>query len=483
MSDGRPNILIFQTDHERADVVVEGHPCRTPHVERLAREGVRFSRMFTVAAHCCPSRATFMTGLYPSHHGIYNNVANTMAIHMGLKPGVRTFSERLREAGYTLSYSGKWHVSHTENPADRGWEENLVTAGADAHHGVTWEDWRERAREAPDDAPRRRGEIVCPGYFRRFLYGKRGREIGDDPDYRIVQAGVRALREVSARVQPWCVYIGLSGPHDPYMIPEKYATMYDPKAIALPPNYHDDLADKPRIYQRQRRQLWDQLSEDEVREAIAHFWGYCTMLDEMFGEVMDGLEATGQAENTLVVRNSDHGDLVGAHGLFLKGVPAFDEAYRVPTVVRWPSGVVRPGRVEEVLVTHADMAPTFLDAARAPALPTSGRSLMPWLRDVTPEDPPDAVFTQFNGVELYYTQRAVRTHEYKYVFNGFDFDELYDLRNDPYEQRNLTDDPSMESVKRDLVRRMWRFNARENDIMKNMYPTVALVPWGPADAL
>jgi len=192
-----------------------------------------------------------MTGLYPSHHGIYNNVANTMAIHMGLKPGVRTFSERLREAGYTLSYSGKWHVSHTENPADRGWEENLVTAGADAHHGVTWEDWRERAREAPDDAPRRRGEIVCPGYFRRFLYGKRGREIGDDPDYRIVQAGVRALREVSARVQPWCVYIGLSGPHDPYMIPEKYATMYDPKAIALPPNYHDDLADKPRIYQRQ----------------------------------------------------------------------------------------------------------------------------------------------------------------------------------------------------------------------------------------
>ncbi|MDP7236614.1 MAG: choline-sulfatase, partial [Candidatus Latescibacteria bacterium] len=83
---------------------------------------------------------------------------------------------------------------------------------------------------------------------------------------------------------PWCLYIGPNGPHDPFNIPERFADMYDPDQIALPPSYHDQMEDKPRIYQRHRRQYWDQLSEAEVRESIAHYWGYCTMMDEIFGE-------------------------------------------------------------------------------------------------------------------------------------------------------------------------------------------------------
>ena len=113
----RPNILIFMTDQEQADVVHPDHPCITPNATRLAQEGVLFNRSFCPTAHCCPSRATFMTGVYPSRHGIYNNVSNPTAIHHELYEGVGMFSEVLRSSGYNLAYAGKWHVTDAENPA------------------------------------------------------------------------------------------------------------------------------------------------------------------------------------------------------------------------------------------------------------------------------------------------------------------------------------------------------------------------------
>ena len=128
----RPNILIFMTDQEQADVTRPDHPCQTPHAERLAREGVRFTRAFCPTAHCCPSRASLMTGVYPSIHGVYNNISNPTAIRRAPRPGLPMFSEGLREAGYRLVYSGKWHVSDEEGPAERGWEELVVTAGKGA---------------------------------------------------------------------------------------------------------------------------------------------------------------------------------------------------------------------------------------------------------------------------------------------------------------------------------------------------------------
>ena len=112
----RPNILIFMTDQEQADVVHPDHPCITPNATRLAQEGVLFRRSFCPTAHCCPSRATFMTGLYPSRHGIYNNVSNPTAIHHELYEGVGMFSETLRSSGYNLAYAGKWHSHRRRKP-------------------------------------------------------------------------------------------------------------------------------------------------------------------------------------------------------------------------------------------------------------------------------------------------------------------------------------------------------------------------------
>jgi len=181
---------------------------------------------------------------------------------------------------------------------------------------------------------------------------------------------------------------------------------------------------------------------------------------------------------------SDHGDYVGARGLYLKGIPAFKEAYRIVNIARWPRGIADPGREVDAFVSLADFAPTFMDlAGLEPPEELTGRSLVPFYRGETPADWPDAFYSQMNGVELYYTQRIVETWTHKYVYNGFDFDELYDLRDDPFEMTNRWDDPALEDVMHELVRKMWRYAGAEQDIIFNPYPTVALAPWGPADAL
>jgi arylsulfatase A-like enzyme len=195
------------------------------------------------------------------------------------------------------------------------------------------------------------------------------------------------------------------------------------------------------------------------------------------------LEATGQAEDTLLVYCSDHGDYCGDHGLFAKGIPAFRGAYHVPAIVRWPAGIKNPGRRVSEFVSLADFAPTFVEAVGGrPDPDLTGRSLFPFFRGSIPQEWRDDSHTQCNGVEVYYTQRSVMTREFKYVFNAFDFDELYDLKNDPHEMKNVAADSAYEEVKRQMVRRMWRFACREKDTAIHPYITVALAPYGPAEA-
>ncbi len=483
----RPNILIYMTDQEQAQVSFPEHPCLMPRTEQFAGGGVRFRNAYTVAAHCCPARASFMTGLYPSRHGVYNNVNTHTAIHRGLNEDVITFSELLSEAGYRMLFSGKWHISNHENPCDRGWEELIVSSPGDRQSGVPPTARWEEAAKASNDT-RGRGQILRPGWGHYQVYdtypdqGPKGYE--NDRDYQFVTAAKEVLPDLTESDTPWCLYIGPNGPHDPFNIPERFADMYDPDQIALPPSYHDQMEDKPRIYQRHRRQYWDQLSEAEVRESIAHYWGYCTMMDEIFGEVLDALEASGAAENTLVLRMSDHGDYCGAHGLYCKGVPAFREAYHIPLMARWPKGIVQPGRDSDALISIMDIAPTLLDLADIGPIPegVAGRSLTPFFNERSPTSWRDTLYTQFNGVELYYTQRMVQTQTHKYIYNGFDFDELYDLVQDPHELTNVSDRPEYQDIKQDLVRRMWLTALAEKDIISNPYATVAMAPWGPGIA-
>lgn len=523
-SEKRPNILIFMPDQTQGQAVLPGYPCLTPNVDRFAAQGVLFPNSFCPSPHCCPSRASFQTGLYPSEHGVFNNVDTDTAIHANPYPGTKYFPEYLRKAGYQLDYSGKWHVGRDVTPWDAGWTNSDTDrsgdpdAGSSAYKYVSGQHrrdsaWTKARAELSETKPRTPGEVFRPGWGNIELY-KTLPSPGSNPleavesQFRPVLEGTKKLKRLADSGHPWALMVSNDGSHDLYDVPKRFVDMYDPKSIELPPNFRDTLEDKPRIYQRMRYQYWAQLSDDEVRKSILHYWAKTTMQDALFGFLLDDLERTGQAENTIVVYVSDHGDYAGAHGLWAKGVPGFREGYNIPTVIRWPRGIVNPGRQVDAFVSTTDFAPTFLEAAGIPSSDyrMSGKSLLPWLQGKTPADWRDAIFGQLNGVELYYTQRIVMTKDHKYVYNGFDYDEMYDLKNDPHEMVNLAfpdvkrsramveqgsgcgcgNDmawpplPSgLAEVRRDLLGRMWKFAQAHNDQIFNPYITVAMAPYGP----
>lgn len=180
---------------------------------------------------------------------------------------------------------------------------------------------------------------------------------------------------------------------------------------------------------------------------------------------------------------SDHGDYTADHGLWCKRLPCFRGAYHVPAVVRWPAGLANPGRDEDALVSLADFAPTFLQAAGVETRrPFTGMSLMPFLRDEPPAQWRTELYTQTNGNELYGIQRAVFDKKWKFVYNGFDYEELYDLESDPHETRNLYGSGEYEDVVRRMSAKLWRFAADHEETCINPYIMVGLAPYGPAQA-
>lgn len=473
--------MIFMTDQQRADVCRTEHPAKTPHLDAFSKESLTFAQTYCPTPHCCPSRATFFTGLYPTRHGVWNNLCNGQALSSGLKEGVRCWSEDLADAGYDLYFTGKWHVSVDADPKDYGWKEGDVTAKRGAHHGQTWEKYKQIAKE-PLPTERGESQLIRKGYQNAKMYGVNP-NWENHSDEQVTNDAVKAILERKDSEDPWCIYAGVIGPHDPFIVPQKYLDMYDPADMKLPESYHDDMEDKPRVYQRMRKQLFGQLTEAEVRESIRYYWAYCTWMDDLFGRLLNALQESGQAEDTLVLFCSDHGEYLGDHGLYCKGIPCFKEAYHVPAVIRFPGKVAQPGGVEEAFVSLADFGPTFLEAAGVQSeVDFTGVSLMPFVEGKQPDAWRDAVFTQCNGVEFYYTQRSVMTKQHKYVFNGFDFDELYDLEKDPHEMKNLAEDPTYEEVKEALCKKMWRFAYEQGDTATNSYYTVAMAPYGPAYA-
>ena len=504
--DERPNFLIFLVDQVQADVVAPDHPCLMPNVSRLASEGIRFTRNFGPSPHCCPSRATFMSGLYPSRHGVYNNVNTGSAFQRGLNPGVRLFSEYLRDAGYDLAHAGKWHVSDEETPADRGWRE-LSTY--QKHLRTAHEKKLKDARSGwTEPGPRQHGQILHPGWRDFQAHGAVREDAGayEEAHYYqyAVKPGVEALAELSKSNGPWALCVSTDmGPGS--SVPSELAELYEAAKVDLPASFRDTMEDKPRVYQRMRHQLWGQLTVDEARESIAHYWALCSLEDRYFGEFLAALDTSGQADNTFVLFVGDHGDCCFAHGLSHMGIQSFRECYNVPGVVRWPRGIKHPGREVDALVSLADFAPTFLELAGCQVQQRlTGRSLVPFLCDTEPNDWPDAWYSQTKGNECYFTQRIVQTRAHKYVCNWFDFDELYDLKADPHEMVNLAfpdrvEQPEvnpasaegnicapwprlaegLDEVRRDLLAKMWAFADQEDDIIFNDYPPVALAPYGP----
>ncbi|MFH1574191.1 MAG: sulfatase-like hydrolase/transferase, partial [Acidobacteriota bacterium] len=222
----KPNILVFMTDHQRGDTVLPEHPAITPNLDRFVDEGVAFTETFCPSPHCCPSRATFHSGLYPTGHGVWNNICNRQALSTGLKDGVRLWSEDLADAGYQLHYSGKWHVSVEESPGDRGWTEHFLSGASGDHHGLRWDQYRKIAAQ-PEPTGRGEGEILRPGYGTYRLYGSSGEQGKNSHDETAVEKGLDVLQSLDSSAAPWCLYVGAIAPHDPYVVPQRFIDLYD----------------------------------------------------------------------------------------------------------------------------------------------------------------------------------------------------------------------------------------------------------------
>lgn len=475
-----PNILVFMTDQQRGDSI---HDPRIlmPNTRSLMSKGITFNEAYCPSPHCCPSRATFFTGQYPTQHGVWNNVCVQNALSRQINPRSRLFSHDLKDAGYQQFFAGKWHVCYDTGPEDHGFEELYVTCNKeskqDPSNASMSPDWSLYAGIKEKQTPRKNGEILRPGYPDYVHYG-----VTDNPfnDEDVVQSALDKLTELRNTPHPWMMYIGTLGPHDPYFVPQEFLDMYKHTTVELSDIHFDSMQDKP-VYNQKVKKLFDQLSLTEKKEAIKHYWAFCTYEDHLIGRVIDELKKHDKFDNTLILLLSDHGDYNGEHGLWCKGLPAYKGAYHIPMIAHWPNAIKQPGRQINDLTSLADIAPTIRDIVQSPTLQDQvGQSLLSYFKNEQTSPIRSYLHTQSNGNEIYGIQRSVFNKEWKLVFNTFDHDELYDLKNDPDELHNLSGKEGTEEQAKHLYKELWRFAKETDDTIINPYILVGLAQFGPA---
>lgn len=466
----RPNILHIMADQMQWAAIAGRSEARTPNLNRLAGQGVLFERSYTPSAVCCPARAMLASGAFHWHNGVSNQVHSAPSVHRDMFPGVVTYSQRLRDAGYRQGYVGKWHASYLRTPLDFGYDE---IAAPDAYNPNLLRGLNTNPdnvpRPQPEGKPQAARMFRWPGSEPFAMWGHREGADEQTHAWWIAENGIRMMRRLAARPEPWHLEVHFVEPHDAYMPLKKYLDRYDPSKIPVPKSFHDTFEGKPGLHRRES-ESWGAVTEDDYRQGRAHYYAMCEELDAQIGRLLDGLEAAGQSENTLVTFSCDHGDMVGAHRMWIKGWIPYEECYRIPMLMRWPARI-RPGLTTPRLVQLHDLAHTYVDAAGAAPLPyAEGCSLLPLAENPAPAGWPGHILCAYYGGEYLYTQRIAITERYKYVFNGFDFDECYDLERDPQEMRNLVRDRASAAVVDDMRARLYELMNQFGDPFGDVGP-------------
>jgi arylsulfatase len=473
----RPNILLITTDQQRADMLgCYGNPViRTPNVDRMAQEGVRFDRAYVANPLCMPSRATIMTGQFPSKHGVYSN-------GIPLREEIPTLPGALTDAGYYTAALGKLHLTpyggngYRESVADwetqpygdwhgpyYGFQEVHLILGHNGPAGHFGEWLQEHHPDVPEkfwQIEGRRGPANTP------ITWKSAVPVEAHSSTWVGNVTVDFLRSRPAD-QPFFAWASFPDPHHPFCPPEEIADMYNPADVPLPPRRPGDLDSRPPQYKAWYEEgvrhegfggnfIPAKLSEANLREMIAFNYAEVTLIDQNVGRILAELDRQGLAENTIVIFTADHGELLGEHGLLLKGPFMCEGLLRVPFVVCWPRGQGEAGAATEALVSLTDLMPTLLAAAGV-AIPdgVQGRSFLPVLAGEAPAVR-DAVLTEFHST--YFPDlnlRTLRTPDYKLVYYpGKPYGELYDLQKDPDEFENRWDDAAYAQVRNELMQRL-----------------------------
>lgn len=424
----RPNILLLVADQMRGSAlgIAGNRDVITPNLDKLGAEGAVFRRMYANVPVCCPARAILLTGTYAHVNGM---VANDLR----LRESEVTIAEILRDAGYRTGFVGKWHLDGGKRlpgfvpPGERrqGFE---FWAGYQCHH-----------------------QHFAPTYFRdtpeMILVNKFEPEASADFAEEFLRA--------PAKGKPFFLTVQVGPPHDPYGAPEKYMNMYDPAKLTPPetwvPNSETRKAGAP-ARQRVPGAGGAIVVPPGGREEIAAYYAAVTAIDDQVGRLMRVLHETGQDKNTIVVFTSDHGDMLGSHGMRRKRKP-HEESANIPGLMRWPAGIPA-GRKLDTLVSHVDLPPTLLGLAgfKAPAH-MQGADLSGVARGETTAGP-DAVllgiYVPFAGDAIDEPWRGIVTERYTYARFEKKPWVLFDNRADPAQKKNLAGDPAHAALQREL---------------------------------
>lgn len=437
----RPHILFLLTDQQRADCLgCAGHRLlKTPNLDRLATESVRFSHAFTTSPLCAPARLSLINGLYPHNSNLWSNDED-------LPVTADTYVKRLRAEGYRTATIGKNHLHEIENIDFFAYEEFMHRIGFDDVYETpgTWGNIggdnvyiRHLRRHGLHEAlSRYLAELEAkPDQVRRFIAEPLPIPAELYLDTFLGDVAVQYLREYDY-AEPSFLFVGFQGPHEPWDVPEKYYRLYDcdqiPDPIPEMPNGYW-LPERSRRYQR-----WAQYYQPErpraLKEISASYFGKISLIDDSVGKIVDAYRRKGWWEKTVVVFASDHGEMLGDLGRLSKSV-CYDSAIRVPLMMRTP-GRQAAGVVSDSFVETIDLYATLLELTGCEtAERKDSLSLVPLLND------PAASLRRDVLAEVH-VHTMLRTREWKLVVgrDGLSL-QLFDLRADPHEQCNLVGHP------------------------------------------
>jgi arylsulfatase A-like enzyme len=470
MTDKKMNFIFFFPDEMRAESLgCYGHSAvKTPNFDKLASEGVRFEQCHVQNTVCSPSRCSLMTGLYP-------HVSGHRTLWHLLRPHEPSLFRYMKQAGYRIKWFGKNHLY-----SDTYLQEIL---GDDA-----FQDADELMRAFQGNFKKKNPFSASDPRFHSFLMEPEEGDVHSTETAEAIRKAIHFLGSEEAKEQPFMLYLPTLLPHAPYVVPEPYHSMYDPKSLpALRPA---GLTNKPAFHEyiRKYRRL-DQLTDDTLERIHAVYLGMISYVDWAFGELMQALEESGLASSTTVIVSSDHGDYSGDYGLVEKWPNGMEDVLtRVPLLIRSPGN--RAGHEVKEQVELFDIMATVMDLAGIKAGHDHfAQSLVPQLNgeDGDPEraifaeggydprephcfegDPVRDAWFASNQESVYYPKARqqqeepqsvsrttmMRTLEYKLIRRKKERSELYDLRKDPLELSNVYDAPEYGTVRADMESRM-----------------------------
>lgn len=455
----RPNVLLIIDDQHspRAMGWTGQTQVKTPHLDRLAADSVRFTNAYCNSPVCGPARHSIYTGLHTPSHGVLMN-------ELPMYDGVETFIAQLNRSGYTTANIGKMHNAPYTHRRDFQFVLNheFFTSEAGVTHYGPW--LRAQCAARGIKPPKRPWGRPREGYRNwqedpECLAHVNWMSEDLTPEYWITDQSLAFIADQKENRpdKPFFLHASYFPPHHPYGPIKKYADMYEASQIKLPPNFS---MEGHRQWAKGKNKPRD-LDEAGVRRLIAHYFAFTTQLDAQIGKLLDGLAKLGVADNTIVIFTSDHGDMLGEHGRFYKGLMT-EGSVGVPFMVRWPG--VAKAREEAALVSHVDLPPTILAAAGIkPGDKLVGKDLRPLLAGKDwPKDRP--VFSVIHH-RMPFSTIMWRRGDYKLAGRnagprrrrdrGVEAPrageanvhyQLFNMAKDPYEQHDLANDPKYAAV-------------------------------------